>query len=184
VNHSELQQAIICLTEGKIIAYPTESVFGLGCDPFNEHAVTQLLGLKRRDKTKGLILIASDWTQINPLVLPLSEEQKARVNDTWEEPTTWLLPASKKAPPWITGNHANIAIRLTQHPIARTLCQLYNKPIVSTSANISGSAPAKTIAEVKDYFDSHLCFILPGELGSLEKPTQIRDFVSGKIIRE
>lgn len=183
MNNSELQQALTCLAKGKIIAYPTESVFGLGCDPFNEDAVTRLLALKQRDKTKGLILIASSWAEIKHLVLPLTDEQKTRVNDTWPGPTTWILPASENAPLWITGQHATIAIRITQHPIARTLCQLYKKPIVSTSANISGTSPAKTVAEVKNYFNNNLCLIMSGDLGSLEKPTQIRDLVSDKIIR-
>lgn len=178
-----LQQAITCLQNGKIIAYPTEGVYGLGCDPFNSIAVARLLAMKQRDSAKGLILIANSWSQIEKLIEPLSASQLNTVNSTWPGPTTWVFPASDQAPKWITGEHATIAIRITDHPIASLLCEQFNRPIVSTSANLSGMLPATTHLEVADNFNQ-LCCIVEGAVGQLSKPTVMKDVITNRVIRE
>ncbi len=153
------------LKNGGIIAYPTESVFGLGCDPFNESAVMKLLALKKRSMDKGLILIASEWDQVSTLTdHPMM---------TLETPCTFLYPAIKKAPKWITGNSSKIALRLTQHPIVKKLCDAWGGALVSTSANISTQNPARTYQEIMDQFPTGIDLIVEGELGSLKNPTPI-----------
>lgn len=179
-----MQQAITCLLEGKIIAYPTEAVFGLGCDPFNEHAVLDLIQLKGRPLSKGLILIASNWDQIQPFIQPLTLAQKKEVNNSWPGPITWVFPASDLAPTWILGDHSTIAFRMSNHPHALALCNGFQKPIVSTSANKTGQPPATTYQQVHDYFGEQLCFVIDGKVGDLKKPTIIRDLLTGRILRE
>ncbi|NOR70927.1 MAG: tRNA threonylcarbamoyladenosine biosynthesis protein RimN, partial [Methylomarinum sp.] len=103
---------------GEVIAYPTEAVYGLGCDPLNEEAVLNLLALKKRSIDKGLILIASSLTQLEPY-LQLNDEIRSKVQATWPGPVTWIIPAQTWVPQWLTGQHSSLAVRVTAHPIAK-----------------------------------------------------------------
>ncbi len=170
---------------GGLISYPTEAVWGLGCDPWNPVAVDRLLSLKRRPEHKGLILIASSVSQIEVLLESLTAEQRDRVLLSWPGPNTWLLPdPSNLIPEWIKGRFDSVAVRVTDHPIARALCDRLGSPLVSTSANPGGSKPALTKAEVSNYFGSGVDFYLAGELGESDKPSTIRDAVNGAILRQ
>lgn len=177
-------QAASVLTNGGIIAYPTEAVFGLGCDPFNEAAVLKILQLKQRSINKGLILLAANWEQINNLVLPLEPKIIDPVLATWPGPYTWVFPASKKCPKWIMGEHDSVALRVTAHHIAKKLCEVFQGPIVSSSANIEGQEPARTMEEVQQQFSHDIDLIVPGEVGTQKRPTAIKNVLTNKIIRE
>lgn len=168
------------LQQGGVIAYPTEAVFGLGCDPLNETAVMRLLSLKQRSIDKGLILIASDFSQVADFLLPLNKQQQ---HYTHPSNTTWVFVAKHTAPQWITGQFNSIAVRITQHPAAQQLCQSFNSALISTSANVSGQQPAKTSEEVMQQFDQSLDGILDQAVGTLLKPTEIRNSVTGSILR-
>jgi L-threonylcarbamoyladenylate synthase len=177
-----LETALTTLKRGGIIAYPTEAVYGLGCDPSNEAAVLKLLALKQRDVSKGLLLIAADFQQIAPYLAPVTSSQLQAALDTWPGSFTWVFPATSYVPAWIRGNHDTVAVRVTAHPIAKQLCQLFG-PLVSTSANIQHQAPAMSAEQVQTIFPTGVDVIVPGELGGETKPTQIRDVVTGKVIR-
>ncbi len=172
------------LKDGKIIIYPTESMFGLGCDPFNRKAVNILLSIKKRTESQGLILIASSWSQVEKLVKPISQEQYARVIENWPGNMTWLFQKSELVPDWISGEHATVAIRIPDHALARKICEYFDGPIVSTSANISGRQPCKSLHDVYSNFSlNDVGYILPFERGKYETPSTIIDLQSGKIIR-
>ncbi|HEY0719815.1 MAG TPA: Sua5/YciO/YrdC/YwlC family protein, partial [Gammaproteobacteria bacterium] len=138
----QLREAVRVLHDGGLIAYPTEAVYGLGCDPLNADAVLRLLELKQRPWQKGLILIAAEQTQLEPYLLPLDSAMLARVAPTWPGPYTWLLPARDETPWWLRGEHDTLAVRVTAHPVAAALCRAFGGPIISTSANLAGKAPA------------------------------------------
>ena len=183
IVHSNVSAATRILSKGGVIAYPTEGVYGLGCDPFNEQAVKKLLALKERPIEKGLILIAANWQQIEALIQPLSSKQLEKIQATWPGPITWVFPASDKAPPWICGEHFSIALRITDHPIAHALCEAFDQPIVSTSANVANQPAATSMAEVQKYFADKDVFMVQGEVGLLQKPTPIRDALTGNYYR-
>lgn len=168
------------LRRGGIVAYPTESVFGLGCDPRNRRAVLRLLRIKRRTADKGLILIAAQPAQLRPYVTVLP----SRALETWPGPYTWLVPASARAPAWVRGRHTRIAVRVTAHPIAARLCRLAGMAIVSTSANRSGEHPARRYHDAVRRLGKLVDYVLSGRVGRQAKPTQIADAVSGKILRK
>ncbi|HET9679570.1 MAG TPA: L-threonylcarbamoyladenylate synthase [Gammaproteobacteria bacterium] len=170
------------IRNGGVIAYPTEAVYGLGCDPWNESAVHKILGLKQRDINQGLIVIAADFAQLEPLLKPLPENIRQHVFATWPGPVTWLIPASDACPRWLTGEHATLAVRVSAHPLVQTLCQ-QTGPLVSTSANPHGQPPARDAQTVRRYFADRIDYIVEGEVGGSEKPSEIRDAVSGAIIR-
>jgi len=179
----QLQQTLRALYRGDIIAYPTEAIYGLGCDPYNAPAVINLLHLKARSISKGLILIASEQSQLQPFIGTLSKTMQARLDNSWPGPTTWLVPASTTTPVWLRGEHNSIAVRVTDHPVAARLCQAAGQAIVSTSANLSGKRPARSRLQVQLYFHGRIRHILGGEISRASKPTEIRDVRSNQVIR-
>ena len=184
VSHWHINNAYQAMYAGGVIAYPTEAVWGLGCDPWNESAVQRLLALKQRPGHKGLILVASRWQQIQPLIAHLNDEQIARLQQTWPGPNTWLVPDPEDwVPQWIKGQHSTVAVRVSAHPAIKALCDAANGPIVSTSANPAGSPPARTRLKVAQYFHGALDYVMPGQLGASRQPSQVRDLVTNNTIR-
>ena len=168
---------------GGLVAYPTESVFGLGCDPLNFEAVFRLLALKGRVKNKGLILIASDFSQVSAYLKPFSDAVFAKIGGLNQPPTTWLLPAKESVPKWLTGGHKTIAIRFVQHDLAKELCELAGTALVSTSANKSGYAPLKTAHKTRLKFFGKGVYIINGRVGKAKSPSRIIDPLQNKQIR-
>ncbi|PHM31010.1 L-threonylcarbamoyladenylate synthase type 1 TsaC [Xenorhabdus innexi] len=181
----EFDVIITALKEEKVIAYPTEAVFGLGCDPDSEKAVNELLLLKNRPKEKGLILIADDYERLCPYIddRQLGNEQKKTIFSFWPGPVTWVIPAKSITPKWLTGKFSTLAVRVTDHPLVRELCTLYGKPLVSTSANLSGLEPCRSSEEVRRQFGNDFP-VLEGEVGGRKNPSEIRDALTGKLYRQ
>jgi L-threonylcarbamoyladenylate synthase len=178
-----IRESVRRLAAGGVIAYPTETVFGLGCDPFNAAAVLRLLELKQRSSTHGLILIASDFTRLEPLLQPVSPEVNNRLMETWPGPVSWVLPCLPEIPLWLRGRHPTLAVRVTSHPLARSLCEAWNGPLVSTSANLRGKPPATSAMGVRMAFDDSLDYILHGRVSRSGKPSEIRDGLTGRVLR-
>lgn len=178
-----LQDAIRTIRAGGILAYPTEAVYGLGCNPADLAAVQRILDLKQRPADKGLILMAANFAQLQPWLLPLAEAVQARVLPTWPGPVTWLLPVRAEVSPLIRGHHATLAVRVTAHPVCRELCLQLGHPLISTSANLAGQPPARSAAEVRQQFGSQVDYILDAPLGAQDQPTEIRHGLSGEIVR-
>lgn len=178
-----LDLACHALAGGGVIAYPTEGVWGLGCEPLNLHACERILRLKRRGRGKGFILIASDFAQVTPFLAHISRPKLKPAFRTWPGPATWLLPAAAWVPAHLTGGRGTLAVRITAHPVAHALCAAYGGPIVSTSANVSGRAPARSALQLQRRFGDALDYLLPGAVGGLKRPTPIRDLASGKVLR-
>jgi L-threonylcarbamoyladenylate synthase len=171
------------LARGGVVAYPTEAVYGLGCDPWDGAAVRRLLAIKRRAPEKGLILIASKPSELEPFVLPLPGPRMAEILDSWPGPHTWLLPARPETPRWLTGRFATLAVRVTAHPIAAALCRAYGGAIVSTSANRADRRPARTPLQVRLALDQDPDAMLAGACGTSDRPTTIRDGLTGQTLR-
>ncbi len=170
------------LRRGGVIAYPTESCYGLGCDPRNRRAVMKILRMKGRPQHKGLILIGADFGQLQSYAAPLTEAQWHKISPAWPGPVTWLLPATSRTPPWLRGRHQSIAVRVTAHPLAARLCQRLNMALVSTSANRSGKRPARSYKECARLFSKQV-LTLPGRTGRQKRPSTIRDLLTGKAVR-
>lgn len=210
---TSIMQAAQWLESGQLLAYPTESVWGIGCDPFDRAAVQQLLTIKQRSVDKGMIVITDSVQRITPLLTALSPQQRQVVVESWctsankqaQQAHTWLLPLPDQLkvtiPSWITGAHDKVAVRVIAHPLIQQLCtQLLSTHnpygfIVSTSCNPSGQPPALTLAQAQDYFlqeqltngmiDGHSKQIryLQGETLDYKLPSQISDALTGKIVR-
>lgn len=166
-----------------VVAYPTEAVWGLGCDPWSEPAVAKILRLKRRSVGKGVILIAHSMEQFAPFLSGLDQSAHDRLKASWPGPATWLVPNNGVAPDWISGGRSTLALRVTNHPLASALCKVFGGPIVSTSANPQGLPAATTALKVRSYFGSQLESVTPGRVGEQAKPSEIRHLLTGEIIR-
>ncbi|MFP8966977.1 L-threonylcarbamoyladenylate synthase [Pokkaliibacter sp. CJK22405] len=179
-----LRRAVETLSLGGVLAYPTEAVWGVGCDPWNPDAFVRLLRLKQRPPEKGVILVAATMEQIAPLLLHVTPEQREKLNATWPGPCTWIMPDPENwIPTWIKGQHDKVAVRVSSHPVVQALCHAWYGPLVSTSANPSGAEPARSRLRIQQYFGGRVDGILPGELGKEAKPSRIFDLESGKQLR-
>lgn len=200
---SSVIQAANCLKAGQLLAYPTESVWGIGCDPYNEAAVQQILAIKNRPQAKGMIVITDSVERLAPLLAPLDKTQRDPILKSWQTDSehtdpqyrqahTWLLPIPQtlatSIPSWITGQHPTVAVRVIAHPVIRELCQQVvssHNPfglLVSTSCNPSGQPPASTYSEAHAYFGEQISYLQAETLG-YTLPSQIRDAITGLILR-
>lgn len=185
MNTSDLHNALKHLMAGDVIAYATEAVFGLGCDPDNRDAIYKLLDIKQRPVEKGLILIAADWLQLMPYLdlTAIPSDRLAEAQASWPGPYTWVMPANVATPVWLTGAFSSLAVRISAHPQVRALCLAYGKPLVSTSANLTGLPPCRTENEVASQLGCMVDYILPGQVGGANNPSQIRDVLTGEVLR-
>lgn len=189
ISDPEVCAAAQLLKQQAVIAYPTESVWGLGCDPDSLPAVEKLLRLKGRSASKGLILIAASAEQFAPYLTGLESDALKRFQTPQQKPTTWLVPSNGCVPEWISGGHDTLALRVTDHPLAAALCRLFGGPLVSTSANPQGRPAATSAEQVQAYFGqaaegNAIDAQTPGTVGDAIKPSEIRYLISGEIVRE
>lgn len=187
MNPWHLEQARRCIEQGGVIAYPTEAVWGLGCDPRNDKAIERVLQLKDRPWQKGLVVVAASLEQLDEYLLPLSTTDLAQVSASWPGPVTWVLPCKETVSPLLRGETRNdqpaLAVRISAHPLVKALCEKTG-PLVSTSANPAGREPARSLVQLRQYFkpatirtfgrDQVVDFILPGNLGDQRQPSEIR----------
>ena len=180
-----IDAAAAALRRGAVLAYPTESVWGLGCDPRNEAAVRALLASKQRDPAQGLILIAATVAQLDAHIdwFTLDEAQANAVRASWPGPNTWLMPCPPETPRWLRGTHETLAVRVTAHPVAAALCDAFGGAIVSTSANRSGAPAPRARTDLDDALLAQIDGIVDGETGGAAQPSTIRDARTGAILR-
>jgi L-threonylcarbamoyladenylate synthase len=178
-----IRQAAQVLHAGGVLAYPTEGVWGLGCDPWDIDAVCRLLALKNRSWRKGLIVVAAGADQLQALLEPLERQQLRLLEESWPGPVTWLIPNNQVFPPWVTGDSSQVAVRVSAHPTVKALCREFGGPLVSTSANLQGMPPATTPLKVRGYFGKQLDYIVPGAVTRPGFASEIRDMRSGQVLR-
>ncbi len=181
----EILQAVKALQQDAIIAYPTEGVFGLGCNPLSETAVLKLLRLKQRPVEKGLILVASTLEQVFDYISwsEISSKTQHMMNRQWPGPVTWVVPVTEQVPAWVTGGRETVAIRVSAHPVVQSLCEAFEGALVSTSANPMGSPPAENCLQCRAYFGEAVDACIDAPLGQLKHPTPIFDALSGQQLR-
>ena len=166
-----------------IIAYPTETVWGLGCDPFDGAALNRIIKIKQRDAHKGLILVGSDISQFDFLLDGIDQQQRSQLEDSWPGPVTYLVAHNNKVHPLVHGQFATVAIRVSSHPLVQELCEAVGGPIVSTSANFAGRPTARSAIQARKLLGHKIDFILAGPLGSSNSPSRIIDLRSGRVLR-
>lgn len=180
---SVLQDAVSCLRTGGLLAYPTEGVYGLGCDARRQAVCGRIVALKQRDPGQGLICLVHDWTVIADWIEPLNSLHREMLARYSEDTVTWLVAATKHAPRWLTGQHSSLAIRVPKWPATQLLCASFNGPIVSTSANPHGLPAAHDAVTVRQYFDEGIELIWDQACGDHGRPSDIRVLNTGEKLR-
>lgn len=178
-----VSRAARSILAGGVVAYPTESVYGLGCLPESRTAVERVLAIKRRSWRKGLLLIGAELEHLERYAELSESPYLSEILSSWPGPYTWVLPATAATPSWITGGRRSVAVRLTDHPVAGALCARVGGALVSTSANLSRHPPPKSLLRVRRDLGDSLDYVLPGPLGDLPRPTVIRDGRTGRVLR-
>lgn len=180
---AELNAAISALRAGGVIACPTESVWGLSCDPDNDEALAHLMRMKARDPAKGVILVAANIQQFQPWLNQLPLALHAPLAASWPGPNTWLVPDNGRSHGLVRGAHQCVALRVTDHPLMKALCEAFGGPLVSTSANRAGEPSAMSAQDVTAIFGDEVAAVVAGELGGNPRPSTIRDLATGKVLR-
>lgn len=184
MNSGGCDAAARILRDGGVVACPTEAVWGLSCDPFDEAAVDRILALKERPRDKGLLLVAASMAQLEPLLAGLTQAQRQRLADSWPGPVTWVIPDPTPIyPDWVRGSHDTIAVRVSAHPVVRQLCAAFSGALVSTSANRAGEEEIRSRTILESQFGAMLDLVVDGEIGGADRPSQIRDLLTGVVIR-
>jgi L-threonylcarbamoyladenylate synthase len=180
---TQLRRIRHILLAGGVVAYPTEGVYGLGCNPADGRAVARVLRLKQRSLSKGLILVASRFQQLDHYLAPVTSDIAQRAFAVWPGPVTWLWPARPWVPIWLRGHHTSLAVRVTDHPVVAALCDALGGPLVSTSANRSGRPPVRSRHVLRRRFGRQVDAIVPGACGDLGRPSEIRELLSDTVVR-
>ena len=159
---AQLVRAVDCIRGGSVVAFPTETYYGLAVDPFNRAAVLELFRCKRRPLDKPLLVLIDNVEQLPLLVRSVPECYGPLMHQYWPGPLTLIFPAREDIGPELTGGSGTIALRISSHPLARELVRLAAIPLTATSANLSGQPPPTTATEVECMFPSSLGYILDG----------------------
>lgn len=171
------------LKAGGVVAYPTESCYGLGCLPQHPQALKRVISLKKRPQHKGMIVIGNDSEQLQALIKRPSENMQTLLAQTWPAAKTFLLPCAKNVLPLLRGKgRKKLAVRVPDHAGARRLSHALNTPLVSTSCNRAGKRACKTEREVRRQFGRKV-WIIGGLIGRQKAPSQIIDGETGKRLR-
>lgn len=183
--HDGIARCARALQAGGVVAYPTEAVYGLGCDPQDRAAFERIFELKQRPPAQGVLLIGADFEQLEPYIDldRVPDPVLRQVRASWPGPHTWIFPRAAAVPSWVAGAHDGIALRVTAHAPAAALCRAFGRALVSTSANRHGEPPARTADEVRAAFGDALDAVLDAPVGGASRPTSIRDALTGAIIR-
>ena len=186
MNQSRIKQAVEILNKGGIVVYPTETVYGIGCDPFNPEACERVQHIKKRKDKKTLLLLACSLSQVESFAGKLKGISQRLADIFWPGPLTIVINPQKQLPDYLYGISKGVAFRVTSDPVAASLASEFGYPITSTSANMSGHSPILTYKEALDTFGDSADIILKNLEPLRGRPSTVIDLTSNHlaIIRE
>ena len=181
----KVQEGAQTLREGGVIVCPTEGVYGLSARVSCPSAIARVIELKKRARNKGLIVVAADVAMLEGIIsfASLSAASQRLLHEKWPGHATFIVPTQAQVDSLLTGGRNTLAARVTAFPLLAALCREVGEPIISTSANISGSEPLQSIEELRATFAHGVDYILDEPCQGLHKPSTIYDAVSGAILR-
>lgn len=176
-----IRHAASIIKSGGIIAYPTDTIYGLGCDPYNADAVERLSSIKSRSPGKKFILLAANIEQIESLTY-LTENQKKQITQN-TEPTSWVVAAKQSIPQWLLSEDGTVTVRISKNKDVQKLCLILSHAITSTSANLSGQHPARNSLELHQRFHSNIDKIIATNEKLTARPSKIIRLCDNHILR-
>ncbi|QOI11199.1 Sua5/YciO/YrdC/YwlC family protein [Blochmannia endosymbiont of Colobopsis nipponica] len=187
-NKYYIRSVLEALQNGQVIAYPTETILSLGCDPDNFNAVKRLLKIKQRSWKKGFILVGANCSQFFRYIdeAYLTYHYCMKIRTVYSQPITWVIPARFTTPCWLTGRFSSVAVRLSIFKPLQELCLSFGKALISTSANLSGYSPVYTFDDIYRQFGNYV--YVPPVLNTKivnkrSNPSGIRDIITGAWLR-
>lgn len=159
---NEIDRAVEFLRNGDVIAYPTETIYGLGADVLNRKAIKKIYDLKARDYGLPISILVADVAMLREYVKEVPEQALALMRRFWPGALTILFPASEKMPKDLITNTGRVGIRISSHPVAAALVKTFGKPITTTSANLSGFPPSLSVKHIQKYFGEKIPCLVDG----------------------
>ena len=182
----QLQHAVAILAGGGVVAYPTDTVYGLGADALNEEAVNRIYRIKQRPFDQPLPLLISDISEMTDLVDGISEAGNALAHHFFPGGLTLVFRKSSSVPAWVSVGGDTVALRIPNHPITLALIRGLGKPLIGTSANLSGSPSSTSAEEVREQLGDSIDFIIDGGIcpGGIDSTIVDVTGESPEIVRE
>ncbi len=170
----EIKKIVSLLEQGCVVLYPTDTVWGLGCDALNEKAVKRLFQIKKRMEDKSVISLIDTVERLTPFVNGITKEIENMLLNT-DIPQTVILPRVFNLPSGVINQNGSAAFRIPKHHFCIELLKIFKKPLVSTSANISGEKTPFYFEEISDEIKRSVDYIVPSvfEGETTHKPSQI-----------
>ena len=172
IDTLEIKKAVQIIRQGGVVAFPTETYYGLGVDPFNPQALTKLFAIKKRSSAKPVLTLITSQEQLSLLTLEIPS-LFLPLFSLWPAPLTLVFKALPSLPSRLTGGTGTVAVRISPHPLAMALVRAYRQPLTATSANISGKPPAVTADEVRMYFGDTVDLVIDGGRTQGGKPSTV-----------
>ena len=184
-DSSGIRTCADCISSGGVVVYPTETVYGLGADPFNPSALNRVFSIKGREQSKSLILLLPDQNVLYRLVKKIPDDAHRLIEALWPGPLTLVLRGREDLPAPLLGPDNTIAVRISDSPVCADLLSFMGNPITSTSANPSGCPPVESAPEAHLQFGEEVDLILDGGAVSDSRPsTLVRITDRTEILRE
>ncbi len=180
----DIGSSVEWIKSGKILIHPTEGIWGLGCDAFNEDAVNKIFKIKRRSKNKSFILLSESLDFIKKYIQDLNKEDEKFLENYWPGPVTFLLKYNQNLPVHLHTENGKIAVRVSNHLPVKRLLNKFSGLMVSTSSNISGDGIIQDPIKILEFFESNDLAYYDEQLGQTKKPSKIIDLESKSVIRE
>lgn len=177
---AEAREAARCIRCGGVIVYPTETVYGIGCDPWNRAAVERVLAMKRRPRT-AMLLLADSRRMVEDRFGMLDPLSALLADAFWPGPLTLVIKSSVECPDYLIGPTGGVAVRVTAHPLCTEIIREFGGPIVSTSANLSGEPPVAAFKDACELFGGEADMILESREPATGTPSTIVDTMSGTV---
>jgi len=186
LDERQVKRAAEVLGNGGIVVYPTETVYGIGCDPLNREAYSRILRLKGRDESRPMLLLACSVAQVEEFAGGLPDVVSRLADVFWPGPLTMVFRPEKRLPDYLYGPGDGVAFRVSPHPLASLLAFEFGAPVVSTSANRTGEPPLTTYSDALREFGDRVDVVLEGSGEMNGAPSTVVDLTSGevKILRE
>lgn len=171
---NDIRKAIEVLNAGGVILYPTDTVWGLGCDATNKEAVQKIYKIKQREESKSLILLMEEFELVSKFVANFDEKSVKRIINNSEKPTTVIYQGAKNLASNVIADNGSVAIRITNEIFSNQLCKSFGKPIVSTSANISGEPTAQNFSEISELLINSVDYVVAYKQADTANPEPSR----------
>jgi L-threonylcarbamoyladenylate synthase len=170
-----VMKAVSLLKQGKVMIFPTETVYGIGADAFNEKAAAKIFKLKKRSKNQPLQILIADFEAVKKTASGVSAKALKLMKKSWPGPLTAVVRKKKSVPDVVTGGLNTVGLRMPDHLLVLEIIKALGRPVAASSANITGKNPPKTAKEAGRHFKSGISLVIDGGRCRIGKASKVVD---------